>query len=98
MTVDSNQLLYVFPITKFLFYKSFLQFKRKMPRKTSALFFLYGMIFIFVILTQQIPKDWFPLYKGTGVAYITLLLISYQLTKPHNLKDLFYLSHRESEL
>lgn len=72
--VDTNQLLYIFPFSVYLFYQALAA--RWFKKISIPLLIAY----IAVILSQQIPGDWFPAYKFVGGAYLFLFLL---LLFPH---------------
>ena len=74
LLVDTNQLLYIFPFSVYLFYKALPNIKN-----TYFLWALFFCVYVFTLLTQQIPRDWMPIDKFIGGAYLLLLFISYRI-------------------
>ncbi|WP_390808233.1 glycosyltransferase family 87 protein [Fluviispira vulneris] len=77
--VDSNQLIYTIPLIVILIYNYMLHTKSSNNTLSQISIYLFSLLFIFIIMTQQIPKDWLPLNFFVGFSYLTFFIYSYSI-------------------
>ncbi len=77
--VDTNQLIYTIPLIVILIYNYMLNAKSPNKILSHISIWLFALLFIFTIMTQQIPRDWLPLNFFVGISYITLFVYSYSI-------------------